>query len=185
MDSAIKYTLSKFADDTKLSAAVDALEDREAIQRDLDRLERGAQANLMKFNKAKCKVLHLNQGNPKYKYQLGGEWLESSLDKKDLKVSVDERHNVSQQCALAVQKTNCTEGQLYPGLHQEKQEQQFDSAPLLCSLKTSSGVLHPVLGHKDFELLEQIQRRTMKMIRGLKHLPCGDRLIKLGLFTLE
>ncbi|PKU49342.1 rna-directed dna polymerase from mobile element jockey-like [Limosa lapponica baueri] len=69
----IERTLSKFADSTELCVAVYTLEGRDAIQRNLDRLEKCAPANFIKFNKAKYKVMNLGQGNPKHKYRLGRE----------------------------------------------------------------------------------------------------------------
>ena len=95
MGNGIRCTLSKHADGTQLSGAVDVLEGRDTIQRDPDRLESWVHASLVKCNKAKCKVLHLGWGKPKHKYRLGRGWLERSPEEKDLGMSVDERFNMS------------------------------------------------------------------------------------------
>ncbi|KAJ7401348.1 hypothetical protein BTVI_96971 [Pitangus sulphuratus] len=130
----IECTLSKSANDTQLCGAVDKLKERAATQRDLDRLERWADANLMKFNKEKCKVLHLGQGSPRHTHRLGRELTESSPVEKDLGVVVAKNLNLSQQCVLTAQKAK-----LDPGLHGKECGRKVgggDFLPMLCSCET-------------------------------------------------
>jgi len=88
IESKMECTLSKFTNNTKLRGGADTPEGQDAIQRDLDKLEKWTCVNLRRFNKAKCKVL-LAWGNPCYQYRLGDEANESSPDEKDLWVLVD------------------------------------------------------------------------------------------------
>ncbi|GAB0179840.1 cAMP-dependent protein kinase inhibitor alpha [Grus japonensis] len=180
MDSGIKCTLSKFADNTKLCGVVNMLEGRDAIQRDLDRLERWARANRMKFNKAECKVLHLGWGNPKHNYRLGREWIESSLEKKNWGCWWMINH-MSWQRALAAQKANCMLDCI---------KRNVTSGLREVILPLYSALMRPHLQYciqlwgsqykKDMDLLERVQRRATKVMRGLEHLSHKDRLRELG-----
>ncbi|RMB93966.1 hypothetical protein DUI87_29551 [Hirundo rustica rustica] len=97
----------------------------------------------MKFNKAKCKVLHLSLGNPKHKYRLGREWVDSSPEEKDLCVFVDKKLNMTWQCVFEVQKANCILGCIKRSVTSRSREMIL---PLYSSGETPPGVLHPSLG---------------------------------------
>ncbi|GAB0184834.1 mitochondrial enolase superfamily member 1 [Grus japonensis] len=100
-DDGAECTLSKFADDTKLGRVADMPEGCAAIKKDLNRLEKCADRNLVKFNKGKFQVLHPGRNKPRHQ-----DMLESSLAEKDLGVRLVTKLTMSQQRALAAKKVN-------------------------------------------------------------------------------
>jgi len=185
-DSGIEHTLSKFADNTKLCGAVSTPEGSHAVQRHLNRLERWAWENLIRFSKAMRKVLHTGQGNPKHKYRLDREWIQSSPAKKDLGVLADKKLSMTRQCALTAQKANHILGCIKRSVASRSREGILPLCSTLVRPHLESCIQRwSPQPRKEMDLLERGEGRATKMIRGLEQLSYEKRLRELGLFSLE
>ncbi|PKU48984.1 rna-directed dna polymerase from mobile element jockey-like [Limosa lapponica baueri] len=131
----------------------------------------------MKFNKGKCKVLHLGKHNPGVQHRLGSTWLGNSSVERHPGVLVDNKLHTSKQCAAEAKKTN----RLLDCINKDITSRDKDVIVVLYSVVVRPHLEYHVqfsslLCKKVVDRLERIHRRATEMIKGLGSLPYKERL---------
>jgi len=137
-------------------------------------------------SEGKCRVLHLGRNNPMHQYKLGADLIESSSAQKELGVLVEDKLTMRQQWALFAKKANGILGLMKKSVASRSRDVFLTLYPVLVRphLEYSIQFWAPHF-KKDEELLERVQRRATRMMRGLEHLSYEERLRELVLFSLK
>jgi hypothetical protein len=189
MDSLVSSQLLKFADDLKLFRRIPRqMPNIEAniLQSDINALETWSVENALRFNAAKCSVLHFGRSNLEFPYQLSSEVLNACSQIKDLGVVITSDLKWSEHCLSVATKANQMLGMVRRNI------KHFTRASLIMLIKS---LIRPHLEYavqvwrpyyqKDIELLEKVQRRATKLLPSIRHLPYHERLEYLQLQSLE
>ena len=178
--------LLKFADDTKLGHKARNIEDCLKTQKCLDKLIDWANTWNMSFNISKCKVLHVGRNNLNHVYTMNGTPLEVTTVERDIGVQISSNLKPFTQCAEAARRAGAILTQISKAfLYRDSRifiqlYKQF----VRCHLEFAVPAWSPwLLG--DIDILEKVQRRAVNMVVGLKGQNYEDKLVELGLRSLE
>ncbi len=179
-------SISKFADDTKITRMIAGEADQKNLQTALDGLVEWAEKWGMQFNVKKCKVMHLGRQNPQYAYSMGGVTLTKTEEERDLGVITTSQLKPSVQCAKAARAAQLVLGQITRSFHYRSKKVFLElyKTYVRPHLEFAVQAWSPWL-RADIEKLEGVQQRAIRMISGLKGSTYEEKLEELGLTTLE
>ena len=138
----------------------------------------------MKFNKRKCRLLHLGRNNHMHQYRLGSDLLESSFAERDLGVLVANRVTTRQQYALVARKANGTPGCIAQSVASRVREVLLPSALPWGGHIRSTGPSAGLPSSRQAGNCWGEPSGGLWRDRGLEHLLCEERLRALGLFSV-
>lgn len=107
-------------------------------------------------------------------------WLESNLAERNVRIQVDNKLNMCQQCSATVIKAN----QILDCICRDITSRNADVIILLHLALVRLHMEYCVQlwcqqFKKDVDGVERVQRRIMKMIKGLENMPCKEKLKEL------
>ena len=178
--------LIKFADDTKGLQEIRDQHDRDRLQQTLDRLMEWAKRWGMEFNVPKCKIMHVGHNNPEYTYSMNGVNLSVVDEEKDIGVWVHKSLKPTKQCQKAASMATSVLYQLGRHFHFRDRNvfKKLYIQYVRPHLEFASPAWSPWL-EADKKILEQVQEKAIKMISGLTGRTYEEKLVELGLDTLE
>jgi len=144
---------------------------------------------LLRFNCEKCKVMHIGHKlDTAYYMNSSGKVtrLEEIQEERDLGVIIVNNLKPSQQCSKAASKAMSVLGMI------NRHFRRLDRQDFLILYKT---YVRPHLEYciqawspylvRDIQVLEKVQRRATKLVGGIKNRTYEERLLHLGLTTLQ
>jgi hypothetical protein len=109
--------IKKFVDDTKLGQVIRSQRDSICLQECLDKMTKWAEEWGMAFNVGKCKVMHVGPRNLGYEYSMGGTVLKTTVEERDIGVTVSSSLKPGAQCKKAARTALAVLGQVSRAFH--------------------------------------------------------------------
>ena len=190
LPSLVQCGIKMFADDVKLYMGIQGRSDIQKLQQDLDTLAHWSDKWLLKFSTSKCKVMHCGRGNPKTPYSIEQDGvkvlLEEITQERDLGVIVVDSLKPTPHCRTAAKK-GMSALKLLKMAFSSINKQNFKplySMYVRSHLEYCIQAVGPYMA-QDYEVLEKVQRRATKLVRGIKTLPYKECLRHLELPSIK